>query len=130
MQSGTYGLYVDGIRDRSISFAATGAWHGAYTNVSVSPSSLIPTGSVIELRRDKNNAGWNIDKFELQGTPVVAITNLGDQASITWVGSGYILQESTNLINPSGWNIVPGGTNSPVTLPVSQSVGFFRVLQL
>jgi hypothetical protein len=55
----------------------------------------------------------------------IGVTN--NTLSLNWAASGFALQQSTNIANPSGWTNVPGGTN-PLSLPLTNSGSmFFRL---
>ena len=47
--------------------------------------------------------------------PLLDISVQGSKLTLRWQGSGYMLQENTNLDDPSGWMDV-GSNNSPVTI--------------
>ncbi len=117
LQSGTYGLYVNGIRIQDIAFASTGAWNGSYTSITVTLVSTIPAGSVIELRRDKNDAAWNLDKFVLGPLGPTLLINGDFGTGATQTGAAVLgssndfwnaISASTSAIANSAGNLVPG----------------------
>lgn len=59
--------------------------------------------------------------------PTLSVGKSGDQIALSWNASGFILQESTNLMNLAGWVNVPAGTNSPVTVPTENTSMFYRL---
>lgn len=71
------------------------------------------------------NAG---ELFEVVPDPTLTWTNLGSSVQFSWTGS-YKLQSQTNSIG-TNWFYYPGGTNSPVTVPIDQTQGttFFRLV--
>ncbi len=44
-----------------------------------------------------------------------------------WSGSGFVLQQNTNLMNPGGWGNAPTGTNMPAVVPIGGSNLFYRL---
>src|SRR5258706_568150 len=51
----------------------------------------------------------------------------GNQLTLSWPNSGFVLQENDNVSNPTGWtNVVNGGTN-PVTVTMSAAHKFYRL---
>jgi hypothetical protein len=55
------------------------------------------------------------------GTPELLSVRTTNRLNFSWVGPGFRLQSNTNLNNPGGWTNVPGGSNSPVSLTISNS---------
>jgi hypothetical protein len=54
--------------------------------------------------------------------PILAISLSGSsEVSLSWSGSGYILQVSSEVENPAGWADIAGATTSPVLQPLSGS---------
>ena len=49
------------------------------------------------------------------------------QISLHWSGSGFVLQQSSDLSNPGGWVNAPKGTNMPAVVPVGGSNLFYRL---
>jgi hypothetical protein len=60
--------------------------------------------------------------------PVLNIARAGNQLTLSWTATGYVLQQNPNLSNPGGWSDVSGGASSPVivTIPASGST-FYRL---
>jgi hypothetical protein len=60
--------------------------------------------------------------------PKLKVTPAGTNVVISWAPPwpDYVLESATTLSSPS-WAAVPGGTNSPVTLPQPGRAGFFRL---
>jgi len=48
--------------------------------------------------------------------------------SLNWSGSGFVLQQNTNLRNASGWVSAPTGTTMPAILPRGSSNLYYRLL--
>jgi uncharacterized repeat protein (TIGR03803 family) len=62
------------------------------------------------------------------GNPVLFSTQTTNRLNLSWAGPGFRLQSNTNLSNPGGWTNVPAGSNSPVSVTVSNSGHrFFRL---
>lgn len=64
------------------------------------------------------------DSFDPKLTVAVSGTNVVLSWAPPW--PDYTLQSTTTL-PPASWSAVPGGTNSPVTLPASGPARFFRL---
>jgi lysophospholipase L1-like esterase len=61
--SGTYSMYVNGVKTQTISFAGNGVWNGAYTSVTVPVN--IPAGATLKLQYETGDTGWNVDNIIL-----------------------------------------------------------------
>ena len=53
--------------------------------------------------------------------PSIQFSRSGNQLTLSWSGTGFVLQQNADLSNPAGWSNVAGGTTSPVTVPISPS---------
>jgi hypothetical protein len=62
--SGTYSLYVNGVKTKTINFTGNGVWKGAYKSVTVPVK--IPAGATLKLQYDTGDAGWNVDYIIFQ----------------------------------------------------------------
>ena len=62
--SGTYSMYVNGVKTNTINFTGNGVWAGAYTSVTVPVN--IPAGATLKLQCDTGDKGWNVDSIILQ----------------------------------------------------------------
>ncbi len=62
-----------------------------------------------------------------QPHPTLSIGRSGNEIVISWNGTGFTLQETTNLMNSASWVDVPDATNSPVTVPIGNSLSFYRL---
>jgi len=49
--------------------------------------------------------------------PTLASNRSGSQLMFSWSASGFVLQENSDLGNPT-WTNVPGGAISPVTVTI------------
>lgn len=80
---------------------------------------------IAELVARHRNAAANPNPPAL---PPLVITGNGNQITISWTGTGFVLQQSTNL---AGWTPAPGGSTSPVVITVTPEtpVQFFRLRQ-
>ena len=47
--------------------------------------------------------------------------------TISWSNVGATLQQNTSLSNSNGWENVPGGTVSPITIPATNPPRYFRL---
>jgi hypothetical protein len=60
--------------------------------------------------------------------PQLSASVTGATLTITWSGTGYVLQQNTNLANSAGWTNVPGATASPVTVALPRiGNNFYRL---
>ena len=62
--------------------------------------------------------------------PPAAILNFsrtGDQLTLSWTASGFVLQENSSLSNSAGWTDVVGGGTSPVTVTMDAAPKFYRL---
>ena len=53
--------------------------------------------------------------------PKISFTRSGNQLTLSWQGTGFVLQENSSLASPAGWSNVTGGSVSPVTVTISSS---------
>jgi len=67
--------------------------------------------------------------FQISRPPTLNIARSGSQVIITWVGTGYILQQNASLSNSAGWGDVSGATVSPITLDVIPGTKYYRLLK-
>ncbi|MDQ0901109.1 GDSL-type esterase/lipase family protein [Paenibacillus sp. V4I7] len=61
--SGTYSMYVNGVKTQTINFTGNGTWNGAYTSVTMPVN--IPAGATLKLQYDTGDTGWNVDNIIL-----------------------------------------------------------------
>jgi hypothetical protein len=62
--------------------------------------------------------------------PFLSFSRAGNQLTLSWASTGFVLQQNSNLGNPSGWSNVAGGTSSPVTVTIpSSGNNFYRLHQ-
>jgi len=62
--------------------------------------------------------------------PSISFTRSGNQLTLSWPLTGFVLQENTSVSNPAGWSNVTGGSSSPVTVTISRSGNkFYRLLK-
>jgi hypothetical protein len=47
--------------------------------------------------------------------------------SISWTGEGFVLQQNSNLSNPSGWANAPSGTTNPATVQIGTGGLYYRL---
>ena len=65
--------------------------------------------------------------------PTLSVTPVGNNLQFSWPGSGYKLQAQTNSLSvgiSNNWGDYPGGSTSPVSVPVDATKGavFFRLI--
>jgi len=65
--------------------------------------------------------------FQISRPPALSIAISGNQLTLSWAGTGYILQENTTLNNPSGWADVSGATVGPVVTNVGPGTKYYRL---
>ena len=64
---------------------------------------------------------------QVPNAPVLHIAPAGSgQATVWWAGSGWILQESGNLVS-NVWTDVAGNPSSPVTVPAAWPARYYRL---
>jgi hypothetical protein len=62
--------------------------------------------------------------------PSISFSRVGNQLTLSWPLTGFVLQENSNLSNSAGWSNVSGGSSSPVTVTISNSVNkYYRLKQ-
>ena len=52
---------------------------------------------------------------------------LAGQVSLHWSGSGFVLQQNSDLSNPGGWVTAPTGTNMPAVVPIGSGNLYYRL---
>jgi hypothetical protein len=60
--------------------------------------------------------------------PTISIGQSGSLATISWGQAGFILQSTAGLKSNPIWVNVPGATNSPVSVPITNSSMFYRLM--
>jgi hypothetical protein len=63
----------------------------------------------------------------VQVAPTLAYTFQNGTLTLSWLGSGYELQQTTNLNPPVFWNDVPSGDVSGLTIAPGTSQAYFRL---
>lgn len=133
----TYRLYVDGVRDGTKSFGgsaegAPGEPPWTFTlGRSLNPT--FPTGIFagnIDEAAFWSQALSDAQMFSLprQSVPFgLTIARNGNQATILWGGTGFVLQQNADLQNPGGWSDVDGGTSAPFTVNLRAGPTFYRL---
>jgi hypothetical protein len=62
--------------------------------------------------------------------PSISFTRSGNQLTLSWPLTGFVLQENSSVSNPAGWSNVTGGSSSPVIVTISRSGNkFYRLLK-
>lgn len=62
--------------------------------------------------------------------PPIVVNRSGNQLTLSWAGSGLVLQEKDSLSNSSGWSNVVNGETSPVLVTMSANQKFYRLSPL
>jgi hypothetical protein len=57
--------------------------------------------------------------FHIIAQPTLYIAGTTNQLDLSWAGLGFLLESSPVLGPAATWTAVPGGTNSPVNIPLS-----------
>jgi len=65
--------------------------------------------------------------FQISRPPALNIALSGTQLTLSWLGTGYILQQNTTLNNPVGWADVSGATASPIVTNVASGTRYYRL---
>ncbi len=65
--------------------------------------------------------------FQISLPPALSIAISGNQLTLSWPGTVYILQQNTTLNNPSGWADVSGATAGPVVTNVGPGTKYYRL---
>lgn len=52
----------------------------------------------------------------------------GNQLTLSWDGEDFTLQQNPDVTDADGWTDVPEGDTSPVTLPLDQTMNYFRLI--
>jgi hypothetical protein len=113
--------------DAFVLFSASGTKSGNFASIVVSPvepslvASFNPTNGTLSFAS------------AVEPSPTLNYTNTGNGLQFTWTGS-FKLQSQTNTLNTglgTNWFDYPGGSSSPVNVPVDAANGavFFRLSQ-
>ncbi len=65
--------------------------------------------------------------FQIPRPPALSIAISGNQLTLSWPGTLYILQQNTTLNNPSGWADVSGATAGPIVTNVTAGTMYYRL---
>src|SRR5262245_30855057 len=134
----TFGFYTNGVRaavvnlnDAPPAFVTTshiGAWMGFDGNlyrfldgqideVAIYATALAPARIAAHYQA----------VFPQVTSPVITYTIQAGALRLEWAGTGFVLQQNTDLVDPSGWMDVPAGNASPVMINPGQGQEFFRL---
>jgi hypothetical protein len=61
--------------------------------------------------------------------PSISTSRSGNQLTLSWPATGFVLQEISNLNNSAGWGNVAGGATSPVTVTMTNAARYYRLLK-
>ncbi|MCX6922863.1 MAG: hypothetical protein NT154_06580, partial [Verrucomicrobia bacterium] len=61
--------------------------------------------------------------------PILTFSLAGGKLTLSWSGSGFVLQQNNLLGNPTGWTNVVNGNTSPVTITVPATGNMFYRLK-
>jgi hypothetical protein len=131
----TISIYVDGVLQSSASLNTfTNFTSEQHFSVGEGISGGITTllGEVDEVRISPNALPPSL----FLNAPPAPIINAGlslsaHQLTLSWLVTGYVLQQNTNLDNTNGWSNVAGGSTSPVVVNTGSAPGgvFYRLIQ-
>jgi hypothetical protein len=62
-----------------------------------------------------------------QSRPPLSALPTGGAVLLSWNAAGFIVQTTRDVTKPAGWGDVPGATNSPRTMNISNESLFFRL---
>jgi hypothetical protein len=48
--------------------------------------------------------------------PTLNISRSGNQLTLSWSQTGFVLEENSSITNSASWTMVAGGNTSPVTI--------------
>jgi hypothetical protein len=65
--------------------------------------------------------------FQISRPPALSVSISGSQLTLSWPGTGYILQQNTTVNNPSGWADVSGATAGPIVTNVAPGTKYYRL---
>jgi hypothetical protein len=65
--------------------------------------------------------------FQIARPPALNVSISGSQLTLSWLGTGYVLQQNTTVNNPSGWADVSGATASPIVTSVASGTRYYRL---
>jgi hypothetical protein len=80
-----------------------------------------------------NSAGESLPSAEVSAMPPPAPPTLwlgavsGDQISLHWSGSGFVLQQNPDMSSQLAWVNAPSGTNMPAVVPIAAGNLFYRL---
>ncbi|MBK9137304.1 MAG: immunoglobulin domain-containing protein [Verrucomicrobia bacterium] len=61
--------------------------------------------------------------------PVMTYTVANGQLTLNWQGTGFTLQENSNLGNAAGWTAVAGAGANSATVPIATGIKFYRLVK-
>lgn len=70
---------------------------------------------------------WTMVAVQTEGAPYLSIAVFGTDATLSWEGSGWILQQTSDL--NATWTNSPSGATNPTTVPASSTTMFYRLSQ-
>jgi hypothetical protein len=62
--------------------------------------------------------------------PTITFAKDGNQLTLAWTGTGFVLEQNRDLADPAGWVKVPAGDVSPVKVTIGAGDQFFRLKKL
>lgn len=103
-------------------WASANGFHGLLDDFAIYASALDAT-NIVALSKGASPIDFIVP-------PTLSITRSGaSNLSLSWTGSGFILQVNANVGNSAGWADIPGATASPVTQPLSPTGNSFYRLR-
>ena len=133
---GIVSFYIDGKLDAELTHGDPGAWPlDRQLEFGQSHDSYWPpyTGYMDDIHIfNRTLSAAEITQLMTSGVPAapptLTISLTGSNLTISWTGTGYVLQQNSNVANSTAWADVTGATASPATvaLPATGS-NFYRL---
>ncbi len=121
-------VVLDSAPPANLTAAHIGAWLGLdgllyrYFDGQVDELAIYDTA----LSADRIAAHYQAADLPVVG-PTLQYAVAAGSLTLSWSGSGFVLQQNGDLSNPAGWTNVPAGDISPVTLTPGAGNQFFRL---
>jgi len=123
-------LIVEDVAPDNAASASAGSVYATFGQV-VPGSSFIPRGldGILSGVAYSTFSGVFSPRFNFQiaRPPALNTAISGSQRTLSWLGTGYILQQNTSVNNPSGWADVSGAIASPIVTNVASGTTYYRL---
>jgi hypothetical protein len=128
---------IEGIPSKLITDSSQGLWSAP---IKFTPDSTRAYQATLTVMTDVNASFFGAgDTFEFPLTgsgvgvegPRLAATPTPQTGELRfeWSAAGYLLQRTSNLMDPASWTNVPAGETSPVLLNPGPGAEFFRLVK-